>query len=502
MKTWAIGTTTGLVAGFVALTITILWLAGLALDRPGDLSGPIAVAGGALLLCWGMAGWLIARVVGPLRLVARQLRSLAEGDDTIAVAAGGRRDELGEIAQAMVALKDAVSASFRLGRMVDDMPQAVMLADPKTGVITYANRTSLDLLSTMEAHLPIKSAQLVGANVDLFHKNPAHQRAILADPARLPWRAKVKLGPETMDLRISAVRDRRGSYLGPMLAWSLISKSVRLADDLERNVSTVVDMVSESAGKLRAEADVLAGNAGMTEQQAVTVSSASEQAAANVSTVAAAAEELASSVSEISRQVAESARISQHAAEQAVATDAIVESLATAAGKVTEVVRMIHAIAAQTNLLALNATIEAARAGEHGKGFAVVASEVKELANQTAVATASITQQMDGMAHATSQAVAAIRDIRGTIDRISDIATSIASAVEEQGAATGEIARNVQEAARGTNEVTSSIATVSSAAGETGQAAGRMQSAAGVLAAQSERLRTQMEAFLVEIRAA
>ncbi len=502
MNGWIHGLATKLGTGFLALTAVNVCLVWAVLGHPDETLAVATLAFVSLGLSLAVAAVVLLLVVGPLRVVASQLTVLAAGDDEAVFPPSKRRDELGTLLRAAGALRGVVSNAMRMEGMVDQMSQAVMLADPLTGVITYANQTSLDLLRGMEAHLPIKAGQLVGASVDIFHKNPAHQRAILADPGRLPWRAKVKVGPETMDLRISAVRDRRGVYLGPMLAWSVISRSVQMADDFERNVSGVVEKVSHAAGQLRTVSDDLAGTAGMTERQAVNVSSAAQQAAANVSTVAAAAEELASSVSEIGRQVEESARISRHASEQATATDTIVDSLAAAAGKVSEVVRMIHAIAAQTNLLALNATIEAARAGEHGKGFAVVASEVKELANQTALATASITQQIDGMARATGQAVEAIRDIRSTIDRISDIATNIASAVEQQGAATSEIARNVQEAARGTNEVTSSIAAVSDTAGETGAAAGRMRDSAKHLAEQSDSLRTQMDAFLVEIRAA
>jgi methyl-accepting chemotaxis protein len=350
--------------------------------------------------------------------------------------------------------------------------------------------------------MPIKAAELIGSNVDIFHKNPRHQRAILADPTRLPWRAKVKVGDETMDLRISAVRNRRGEYLGPMLAWSIITKQGRLADRFEADVRGVVEKLTSSAGQMQMSSATLAEAAGMTEQQTVNVTSAAELASSNVSMVASAAEELAASVHEIGRQMEESARISAQAADQAKATDATVDSLNSANTKVGEVVRLIHDIASQTNLLALNATIEAARAGEHGKGFAVVASEVKELANQTARATADIAQQMGAMGQATHQAVTAIRGIRATIERISEIAIGISSAVEQQGAATSEIARNVQEASRGTSEVTNSMAAVSQAASDTGQAAGAMQVASGDLAAQSEHLRREMDAFLVEIRAA
>src|SRR5205823_2475962 len=148
---------------------------------------------------------------------------------------------------------------------------------------------------------------------------------------------------------------------------------------------------------------------------------------------------------EISRQVQESARIANDAVQQAQQTDARINQLSTAAGRIGDVIKLITAIAEQTNLLALNATIEAARAGEAGRGFAVVASEVKQLAAQTAKATDEIATQIAGMQTATQDSVAAIKEIGTTIGRISSIASSIAAAVEEQGAATQEIARNVGE---------------------------------------------------------
>jgi methyl-accepting chemotaxis protein len=179
------------------------------------------------------------------------------------------------------------------------------------------------------------------------------------------------------------------------------------------------------------------------------VASASDEASANVQSVASATEEMAGSVGEISRQVHESSKIANEAVKQAHKTDARISELWQAAGRIGDVVKLITAIAEQTNLLALNATIEAARAGDAGRGFAVVASEVKALASQTAKATEEIGTQISGMQAATNESVAAIKEIGGTIGRISEIAETIAAAVEQQGAATQEIARNVQEASRG-----------------------------------------------------
>ena len=173
-----------------------------------------------------------------------------------------------------------------------------------------------------------------------------------------------------------------------------------------------------------------------------------------------------------------------------------------AASRIGDVVKMITAIAEQTNLLALNATIEAARAGEAGRGFAVVASEVKALASQTAKATDEIGTQIAAMQTATQDSVGAIKEIGGTIGRISEIAATIAAAVEEQGAATKEIARNVQQAAQGTTQVATNITDVNRGAAETGAASSQVLTSARSLASESNRLKLEMTKFLETVRAA
>ena len=180
----------------------------------------------------------------------------------------------------------------------------------------------------------------------------------------------------------------------------------------------------------------------------------------------------------------------------------MVRTLAAGAQKIGEVVRLISDIAGQTNLLALNATIEAARAGEAGRGFAVVASEVKALAGQTARATEDISNQITEIQVATGQVVTAIAAIVGTIEEVTQIATTIAVAVEEQGAATSEIARSVQQAASGTEEVTRSIAQVSLTSGKTGQAAQSVLSATEEMSTRAASLNTDVVDFLSTIRAA
>jgi methyl-accepting chemotaxis protein len=181
---------------------------------------------------------------------------------------------------------------------------------------------------------------------------------------------------------------------------------------------------------------------------------------------------MATSVNEISRQVQESSNIAGEAVRQAAKTDPRISELSAAAQRIGDVVKLITAIADQTNLLALNATIEAVRAGEASRGFAVVAQEVKALAAQTAKATEEISTQVDGMQAATQESVASIKEIGGIINRVSEIAGAIAAAVEQQGAPTQEISRNIRQAAAGTTQVAANITDVSHGAKESGSASG------------------------------
>jgi methyl-accepting chemotaxis protein len=277
---------------------------------------------------------------------------------------------------------------------------------------------------------------------------------------------------------------------------------VRMADDFESAIGEIVETVSSAATELEASATSLTTTAGRSTELATLVEAASEEAATNVQSVASAAEELTASVSEISRQVQASARIAGEAVSQAGQTNDRVGELSKAAARIGDVVELINAIAGQTNLLALNATIEAARAGEAGRGFAVVASEVKALAEQTAKATGEIGQQVASIQGATNESVGAIRGIGGTIERLSEISSTIAAAVEQQGAATGEISRNVQSAAAGTTQVSANISNVRQGAVETGSASAQVLSAAKSLSGDSNRLKFEVGKFLDTVRAA
>uniref|UniRef100_Q07NT6 Methyl-accepting chemotaxis sensory transducer n=1 Tax=Rhodopseudomonas palustris (strain BisA53) TaxID=316055 RepID=Q07NT6_RHOP5 len=276
----------------------------------------------------------------------------------------------------------------------------------------------------------------------------------------------------------------------------------KLAADFEASVGEVIHTVTSAAGELESDARALTSTAEREEHLASTVAAASEEASANVQSVASATEEMTASIYEIARQVQESSGIAHQAVDQARLTNERIGALAKAAARIGDVVNLINNIAGQTNLLALNATIEAARAGEAGRGFAVVASEVKALAEQTGKATGEISQQIAGMQSATDESVIAIKEIGSTIERMSDIASTIAAAVEQQGAATQEIARNVQQASMGTSQVSNSITDVQQGANETGEASSRVLAAAQSLSRDSGRLRDEVGKFLDSVRAA
>ncbi|WP_082528590.1 PAS domain-containing methyl-accepting chemotaxis protein [Methylobacterium sp. Leaf466] len=353
----------------------------------------------------------------------------------------------------------------RLMTMIDDMPVAVMTADPKDNFkINYFNSTSRKTLGAIEKYLPIKVDEMLGSSFDVFHKNPNHQRTMLADASRLPHRTKIKVGPETLELRASAIKDSEGNYIGPMLTWAVVTAQVAMAAE----VSRVVDALGAAIREMQ--------------QSALGLNQSADEASARASSVAAGSQQMTGAIGEISGQVGSVSERARQIATQAAATDVTVRLLAENANKVDTVVGMIKSIADQTNLLALNATIEAARAGAAGRGFAVVASEVKALAAQTAKATGEITQQVTAIQSATAEAVTAIGLITAAVGELSNLTLAMAGAVEEQAASTEEMSSN--------------ISGVSAAATATGQLAEAVRTISEQLAVHSVGLGESMQSFL------
>ncbi|HSQ57460.1 MAG TPA: methyl-accepting chemotaxis protein [Gemmata sp.] len=440
---------------------------------------------------------------------------------------GPGRDILGYIVnwEDVSAHRRAEAEQSRLSSMLENSPTNILMADLDLNII-YVNPASLNTLRKLEKHLPVKAEGVLGSNIDVFHRNPAHQRKILADPKNLPVRANIKIGPETADLLVTAIFDKHRKYLGPMVTWELITQKLEAeqkvqdaaererqqAENLRSKVETILESVSgasrgdltcevairgsdaigqmgealgtffknlrsnvtniaktaqtlaSASGELTAVSEQMAANAEETATQANVASAAAEQVSKNVATVATGAEEMGASIKEIAKSANEAARVATSAVKVAEKTNTTVAKLGESSAEIGNVIKVITSIAQQTNLLALNATIEAARAGEAGKGFAVVANEVKELAKQTARATEDISRKIEAIQSDTKGAVDAIGQIGAIINQINDIQNTIASAVEEQTATTGEISRNVAEAARGSNEIAQNITGVAQAA--------------------------------------
>ncbi len=272
--------------------------------------------------------------------------------------------------------------------------------------------------------------------------------------------------------------------------------------EFQSNVGGIIDKVLHSSGQFESAARNLTETARSTAHLSQASADASTQASEHVRNAATASEELTSSIAEINRRVQESNGIASSAVKQAAATDERMAELSRAGDRIGDVVKLITSIAEQTNLLALNATIEAARAGDAGRGFAVVAQEVKNLAGQTAKATDEISSHIVNMQSATQESVSAIKAIGHTIERINDIATSIAAAVEQQGAATQEIARSVQAAASVTIEVAANVGQVADGAKQTGETSDDILASAQALSGESLHLQAEVGRFLDGVRAA
>ena len=275
-----------------------------------------------------------------------------------------------------------------------------------------------------------------------------------------------------------------------------------LADDFEQSLRSAINNLTGVGDTLANEVDGLQAIAAEANSTIGAATAATDNVSQNVGAVAASAEEMSASVSEIARQVTKSTEVVAKARTHAGESERYIQQLAERADKINDVLKMIGDIAEQTNLLALNATIEAARAGDAGKGFAVVASEVKSLANQSANATGEIGQLLAGIREATQDAVAANKTIVEVISEIGDNSTNIAAAVEEQSAATEEIARSAQTAAGETIEANRSVQDLRVIATKVGELSAKTSEAVGVLIEQSTALNTSAGSFVDRIRSA
>ena len=452
----------------------------------------LAIAGVALmsLLLW-------RDILKPLGGLSQAISRIAGGDTDAQVEFVKRNDEIGILASATETLRMTARKAFLVDRMVQTMPTPVMSVDASGDfTVSYANEASLGLVERLKAHFPKYKGELVGQSIDMFHHNPSHQRQILSNPANLPYRTRIQIGEESIDLQISAVLDRRNQYAGAMLMWDIVTDQAQLSRDFEVRVQDVVSALASSAADLSQVAETVTGELKKNAGLASSSSAAATQASSSVQTVAAAAEEMAASIREISDQVQTANRLVSESFQKVEDAGQVAQKLSGASDRVAEVTTVIADISSQINLLALNATIESARAGEAGRGFAVVAGEVKNLANQTSRSIGEINGVIDDMRSATREIVTVLGDIRSAVDAITHATTSVAAAVEEQTVTTQDIARNMAFAADGTRMISDNLEHVSSATARSEDASAHLFDSSQSLSDQAETLRGRVAEFI------
>jgi methyl-accepting chemotaxis protein len=453
-----------------------------------------AIIGAALLA-------LTRSVNRPLSAMTEAMTRLADGDVTIVAGSDRPLDEIRRMEHALASLKHVVCEMFELRQMVDQMPTNVIAARMPDLRVTYMNNGSKRLLARLaeDGFSNCAPDALMGRSIDIFHGDRTREISeLLSNPANLPHAARIRLGPEHIYQRISAVFGADGTYVGPMLVWNVVTAQEQLAVD----VDTVTQQILGDTGRLEHDSIRMAETAETTAGQVKDAARASDEAASSVQAMAAAAEELSASISAIGermREASDAARVARTTTEH---LDLTARGLTRSADEIGTIVALIGDIAGQTNLLALNATIEAARAGEAGKGFAVVASEVKALAGQTAKATTEIADQVGGMRSVTAQVVAALQEVSTTVLAIHDIAGHINEAMQQQSQATSEIARGAAQAADGTRRASASFEGLLQSAADTGEGANDVLAIATRFVQGSETLKQRLAEFVTSMRAA
>lgn len=472
------------------------------------------------------------------------------GDQTADLLVSATYDEAGTFLGPMVTW-EVITEKQRLERaaaeksaIVENAPINILVAN-LDGIITYMNPASVKTLSSIEHILPVSVDKIVGASYDIFHKNPAYQRKLLSDPRNLPIDTQIELEGEYLNLQASPLYDPSGNYVGPMVAWSLITEQVKTqqAEELrierEReeqailraNVESILRVVEAAAegdlsqrinldsddaiGKLAGGIDlmiadlrdiisqvvdsgmqfaegasVIAENSQHLAHGAQTQSASVEQMSASIEELTRSIESVKDNAGEANRMAGDTSHMAQEGGNAVQKSIEAMELIKTSSEQISEIIQVISEIASQTNLLALNAAIEAARAGEHGLGFAVVADEVRKLAERSSEAAKEISSLI-------KESTQRVQDGATLSEQTGAALQKIISGVGSTAAKISEIATATVEQAQNANEVAGAIQQVSNVTEQSSASSEEMASSSEELGAQATMLRELVSRFRI-----
>lgn len=371
-----------------------------------------------------------------------------------------------------------------LKKIVDKMPISVMICDPETFTISYANKNAIDTLRKAERALPVRADQILGSSIEALYDHLKLQRHLLTDPKNLPHQGKIQLGDQALDQNVVPIIDDRGHYIGPMVLWNVSTDSAKLSQ-----VNNIVDDLAKAASALSQLSNNMHSINNLARQQSDDVLNASNQTSNNIKSMSGATDVLTESVKDIARQTNASKEAVNQAVSKVEAADQLARNLRNATESIGQVVGVIEKISEQINLLALNATIESVRAGDAGKGFAVVANEVKTLAGQATNATKEISHEIENVQQIFNQVTAVLENIRTAINSVRDSSVTVATAVEAQTTVTEEISSNMRTASNAVNTISNSISEIAKITKQTQTSNDELQQAAEKLSKQAEELR-------------
>ncbi|MGK5094602.1 methyl-accepting chemotaxis protein [Deltaproteobacteria bacterium TL4] len=361
-------------------------------------------------------------------------------------------------------------ALARTNALVENAPNSLMMLDAK-GIVRYMNPATKKLFASLQRYLSIDADYIIDRSYEmLIHDKQL--RITLLDPRQLPYATKMQIGDEWLHLEATAVYDGHQTFLGPTLAWEIITteKKRKERDEyIQRQVKVISQQLAAASNDLLHMSEQLAAGSYKTSQETQLVVVEAKEIQGNITHIANAVEEMANTLTFNESLVAQSTHMSGQAVQSSQRASEIITALGKSSMSIGIIVQLINRIAQQTNILALNATIQATRAGDVGKGFGVVAREVKALAQQTSEATKKISSQVKAIQQDSQLAVEAIQNVNDIIEKMNDISGKIYTAIEEQTHTTHDITSRMGEASKSTKAITSHIDEVAHTAEKTQQ---------------------------------